>query len=228
MGMENATLLAVLSGFLAGGLHVISGPDHLAALGPIAASQPSSGWRAGIRWGIGHSAGVAVIGVLALLFRETLPLEAVSGYAERFVGLVLIGIGAFAIRGARRRRVHVHPHDHGEGTHAHFHVHPREEANVDSPHTHRHAALGVGILHGLAGSSHFLGVLPALAFPHRAAAVAYLLAFGAGSVITMGAFGALLERAVSRAGARGESAYRSAMMVLGSAAVLVGAYWILR
>jgi cytochrome c biogenesis protein CcdA len=218
---------ALLSGLLAGSLHVISGPDHLAALGPIAAARPGVGWRSGIRWGVGHSSGVAVIGILALAFREALPLEAMSAWAEHFVGVVLIGIGIVALRGARRRRVHAHPHRHDDERHVHFHVHGQDQER-HAEHRHERAAFGVGVIHGLAGSSHFLGVLPALAFPHRAAALAYLLAYGVGSILTMGAFGSLLDRTVSRVGTSGESAYRKAMTVLGSIAILVGLWWILR
>jgi len=35
----------------------------------------------------------------------------------------------------------------------------------------------MGILHGIAGSSHFLGVLPALALPTPGAAISYIAAF---------------------------------------------------
>ena len=43
----------------------------------------------------------------------------------------------------------------------------------------------MGVLHGVAGTSHFLGVLPALAMPTRAAALVYIAAFGGGSILAM-------------------------------------------
>ena len=50
----------------------------------------------------------------------------------------------------------------------------------------------MGVLHGVAGSSHFFGVLPALALPTRAAALTYIGAFGIGTVAAMTAFAAVV------------------------------------
>jgi hypothetical protein len=44
---------------------------------------------------------------------------------------------------------------------------------------HAHASFCLGVLHGVAGSSHFFGVLPALALPTRAAALTYIAALAA-------------------------------------------------
>ncbi|MGO6719233.1 High-affinity nickel transporter, partial [Rhizobium ruizarguesonis] len=64
------TLLA--SGLLAGFVHVVSGPDHLAAIAPYAVDAKARAWRTGIRWGVGHSAGVVGVGLFALLLRDTM------------------------------------------------------------------------------------------------------------------------------------------------------------
>jgi hypothetical protein len=48
-------------GVLMGILHVLAGPDHLCALATLSVG---SSWRAvllGVRWGIGHSTGKALI-----------------------------------------------------------------------------------------------------------------------------------------------------------------------
>ena len=50
---------------------------------------------------------------------------------------------------------------------------------------HAHAAFCMGILHGIAGSSHFLGVLPALALPTTRRCRDGIAAFGVGTVIAM-------------------------------------------
>ena len=52
----------------------------------------------------------------------------------------------------------------------------------------------MGVLHGVAGSSHFFGVLPALALPTTSAAVLYIGAFGVGTVAAMTIFAAASER----------------------------------
>ena len=59
---------------------------------------------------------------------------------------------------------------------------------------HGHASFAVGLLHGVAGSSHFFGVLPALALPTPAASFGYIAAFGLGTVVAMTAFAGAVGR----------------------------------
>ncbi len=91
------------AGLLAGFVHVLSGPDHLAAIAPYAVDGKSRAWRTGVRWGLGHAAGVLGVGLLVLALREALPVEAVSAWGERLVGLALIGIGIWGICAALAR-----------------------------------------------------------------------------------------------------------------------------
>src|SRR5213594_1813767 len=145
---------ALVSGLVAGLLHVWSGPDHLAAVAPLSAGQSNRSWIAGVRWGLGHSSGVLLIGLLSLVFRQALPLNSVSSVAERLVGIVLIGIGIWGLRKAFAHRVHAHPHKHAQGSHIHFHLHDSHTAHQleeVSTHTHTHAAFAIGTLHGVAG-----------------------------------------------------------------------------
>ena len=224
-------MIATLSGLVAGLIHVFSGPDHLAAVAPISLDQRQRGWRTGFRWGLGHASGVILVGVLSLLLRELLPVAWLSSWAERLVGLVLIGIGLWGIRKAFTNRVHTHEHVHDGRSHRHVHVHgppsahPHPEAK---DHVHTHAAFAVGTLHGLAGSSHCLGVLPALAFPSRFQAVGYLAAYGVGTVLAMAAFSSVVSLAANKLAFSGARAYRTLMGGCSTAAVVIGAYWILR
>ena len=93
-----------LAGLVAGAVHVLSGPDHLAAIAPYAVADKARSWRTGVRWGLGHSAGVLGVGLLVLLTRQALPVEALSARSELGVGLVLVGIGIWGIRAALLRR----------------------------------------------------------------------------------------------------------------------------
>ncbi len=215
----------LVAGFLAGAAHVASGPDHLAAVAPLVARTGRRGWRGGVRWGLGHSAGVALIAVLALLLREALPIERLSGFAERLVGIVLVAIGLWAVHVALRTHVHVHEHSHDGESHVHFHVHGKGHHDVEQ-HTHTHAAFGIGVLHGLAGSSHFLAVLPALGLPTRTDAIAYLFGYGGGTVAAMAIFARLVSELSVRSGARGALAFRGVLAGCGVVAVVVGCYWI--
>jgi ABC-type nickel/cobalt efflux system permease component RcnA len=244
-------LESIIAGLAAGAVHVLAGPDHLAAVAPLAADGRDRPWRTGLMWGAGHASGVLLVGLGALLLREVLPVDALAGWSERLVGVVLIGIGAWGISRAVRQRVHRHAHAHGGTRHEHVHVHVAAgvplapaSAGVDSPvpgpgsigtavaHGHLHpattrAALAVGVLHGLAGSAHFLGVLPALALPTRTEAVAYVAAFGVGTIAAMTVFAEAIGRVAATSASRGTRLYRGLLAVLGGIAIIVGVAWLL-
>ena len=162
---QTSALLIIAAGIGAGLVHVFSGPDHLAAIAPLAMKRVKSAWRTGMRWGIGHASGVAFVGILSLLLRGLLPVNLISNWSDRLVGAVLIGIGFWSLRKALL--IHTHAHHHEGETHEHIHVHGRSGARAHAVkrHMHTHAAFGIGTLHGLSGSAHFLAIIPALAMP---------------------------------------------------------------
>jgi ABC-type nickel/cobalt efflux system permease component RcnA len=220
-------MIAALTGLLAGAVHVWSGPDHLAAIAPLAVRRHRRAWLPGVRWGVGHSAGVALVGLLSLWLRELLPVDLLSSWGERLVGVMLFGIGLWALRKALQSKVHVHEHEHDGDRHAHFHTHSHQVAHEQTEaHHHTHAALGIGALHGLAGSSHFLGVLPALAFPTRTQAIAYLVAYAVGTIISMAAFSWLMGRVAARWASRSQAWYRGLLTSCAVAAMAVGGFWL--
>ena len=223
-------LTTALAGLTAGLVHVLSGPDHLAAIAPLASDQRRPAWAAGALWGLGHSSGVLVVGLLALWLRGWLPLDALSSYSERAVGIVLVAIGVWGLVRAFGRHVHSHPHKHGAWLHDHAHVHAAP-ATLDarhrrSRHAHTHASFLVGILHGLAGSSHLIAVLPALALPGIAASMSYLGGYGAGTVFGMTMFAAVVGWVAGRARVRGERLSRMMLSACSLLAVVVGAAWL--
>ncbi len=220
------TLLPIYTGLIAGAGHVFAGPDHLAAVAPLAVDRRNKTWRIGLSWGAGHSAGVWVLALLALAFRETLPIDLLSAWGERLVGLVLIGIGLIGMRRLIATRIHSHIHEHDGLRHAHIHVHARAAGEDHAiEHGHAHSALGIGLLHGLAGTAHLLGVLPALLLPSRLAAILYVIAFGAGSIVAMTAFSWILGKLVYHLRPWGDRAYRLLLGSCCTAAVLLGIYW---
>ncbi len=217
-------MLTLVTGMLAGFFHVLSGPDHLAAVAPIAIADRRRGWIAGWTWGIGHASGVVVVAVVAVLLRDLLPsIDVISAWSERLVGGALIAVGLWALR--RSARVQPAAHAHGALSHDHLHVQagPVWMRRLG----HAHASFCLGVLHGVAGSSHFFGVLPALALPTRAAALLYIGAFGVGTVAAMTAFAA----AAGFAGARtrnGALAQRAMMVSAALLAIVVGSVWLVR
>jgi len=94
----------------------------------------------------------------------------------------------WGLRRVYATRVHAHTHQHDGEPHIHVHVHEPVVSHAEPvAHVHTHAAFAVGILHGVAGSSHVFGVLPALALPPVSAAL-WLAGFGLGTIAGMGGF----------------------------------------
>src|SRR5262245_8452511 len=126
---RDTTMIALLTGLIAGTIHVWSGPDHLAAIAPLAVRRPQRSWVPGVRWGVGHSAGVALIGLLSLWLRDLLPVDLLSSWGERLVGVMLLGIGLWGLRKAFRNKIHTHEHEHDGERHVHVHVHAHKVAH---------------------------------------------------------------------------------------------------
>lgn len=227
----SATLaLVALSGLAAGAAHVVTGIDHLAALLPLSVGRRFHALRAGVRWGLGHSGGVLVVGALALALEGSFDVEALSHRAEAVVGLVLVVIGGQAIRTALRLEVHVHPHAHEGEPHAHLHAHVGEAFAAaahggEHPHRHEHTAFVTGTLHGFAGTAHLLGVLPAVALPGLGPSALYLLAFAVGTILAMAAFAALVGETSARAAQDRPVAARRLLLAAGLATTAVGGVW---
>ena len=49
--------VVIVTGILAGFIHVLSGPDHLIAMAPSSITSPKIAARNSISWGLGHSSG---------------------------------------------------------------------------------------------------------------------------------------------------------------------------
>ena len=221
-------MIAALAGFIAGSAHVVTGPDHLAALAPIAVDQPREAMRIGLRWGLGHGLGVIILGALGVFARSAVDVDAISAWSEFVVGFALIAVGVWALRRTMKMVIHAHPHDHQQDSesaaHSHFHVHTSagDHDTVGAHKSHSHAAFVVGMLHGAAGTGHLLGVLPSLALP-TFDAVIYLTAYFVAAVLSMAGFGAILGVVTKN---RGPIVLRKIMYASSTAAIVIGVVWI--
>ncbi len=229
-----------LLGFGAAAFHVLTGPDHLAAVTPLVLEERRKFTLIGLFWGLGHLLGMLLIGVLYFLFRAYIPIEAISAHSEQLVGVVLIFLGISALyRALREHRHHAHPHVHedqgGSYVHIHTHVHSKGPAHGWG-HSHEHVkpkrqnkwtALAVGVLHGFAGIAHFVLLLPALGFSSMGASAAYMVGFGLGVIAAMGAYAfALGKTTQGLSRVRGNQVQRYLRMWGGALAVVVGVYWL--
>ena len=82
----------------------------------------------------------------------------------------------------------------------------------------------MGTIHGLAGSSHLFGVLPALAFSLRSDSILYLAGFGLGAIAGMSAFAAGVG--LCRRFARQDPAIRGLLYASSAAALVIGGVWL--
>ncbi len=223
---QTSVLLIIGAGIIAGLIHVFSGPDHLAAIAPLAMKRQRGAWLTGLRWGMGHASGVIFVGILSLILRGVLPVDLISNWSDRLVGVLLIGIGLWTLRKAML--IHTHSHDHAGETHEHIHVHGRAAAKTHAlkRHVHTHAAFGIGTLHGLSGSSHFLAIIPALALPSNALAITYLACYGVGTVLAMILFATAIN-SVSMRYTGTVKVYRGFMFACSGIAMVVGCFWML-
>lgn len=227
--------IPIFAGLAAAVIHVVSGPDHLAAVTPLALESRTKVWRIGLFWGAGHLIGMLFIGLLYLLFKTYLPLESISRYSEQLVGFVLVAVGLWALSGLfLKRKTHEHPHIHG-GPEPYIHVHEHEHDQSTLNHTHSHrgtvrqslwSSFGIGLLHGLAGIAHFILLLPVLGFENRGESLQYILGFAFGTVGAMMVYTFLLG---TIARVTQEKTKPSLFLTLrlsgGLFAIAVGIYW---
>jgi hypothetical protein len=186
---ETAPFAVVLLIALVLGLRHASDPDHLVAVTSLVAADDGDvrgAARLGAWWGIGHAGALVVLGVPLILFKSEMPAWLERG-AETAVGVVILLLALRIVvkwlRGDFRAGGHVHGtvatpggHRHlrrGEGTgHKHRYVRSRSQA------------LGIGVLHGLAGTG-AVAVLLVAALPTQLEAAVALAVFAPMSVISM-------------------------------------------
>ncbi|HEV7880433.1 urease accessory protein [Bradyrhizobium sp.] len=184
-------------GFLLGMQHALEA-DHIAAVSSIAArrSDVHDIVKHGLTWGLGHTLTLFVFAGAAILLGHAIP-DDLARPLEIAVGIMLVGLGAHVLWRLWRDRVHFHQHGHGDGTH---HIHARSHVNEtiahrNSAHLHGHGirwrSLLVGLMHGMAGSAALL-VLSLSQVANAAYGMFYVLLFGVGSMLGMGALSVVI------------------------------------
>jgi hypothetical protein len=223
--------MIIFAGLIAGLAHVITGPDHLAALAPLAVENPKRARALGFKWGLGHGLGAALLGALGILLKSSLDIAAWSAWAEFAVGFLLLFIGLWSFKKASKIVVHSHGHSHDHTHHDqthHHHLHVHDTAHdgeaPEQHQAHTHAAFAVGMLHGGAGTGHLLGVIPSLALPTEQA-ILYLLAYFTAAVLAMTGVGSLIGSLISRWSQKG---VRTMMYSASGAAMALGGFWIIQ
>jgi len=215
-------LLLYGTALLVGSAHALE-PDHMAAVTSFAVRRPRlrDAVRFGVQWATGHGAAIGVVGACMLMVGLRVPAGATEAL-ERGVGVLLIGLGAWTIAGARR--MHAHQHLHRDGTvHEHIHSHA-----IVKDHEHRHGATLVGVLHGLAGTAPAVALVPIASFDSALSGVLYLIIFAVGTACGMALYALLAGFVVGRAAFRSERMARRMAVVTGCVTIAVGALWLIR
>jgi hypothetical protein len=221
---SGAPFLVALLIALALGLRHASDPDHLVAVSSLVAADGGdtrAAARLGAWWGFGHAAALLAIGLPLILFKSSLPAWLERG-AERAVGAVIVLLALrIVVKWARG--------DFRAGRHGHARTRHRHLRQADEPeHRHRHLrtprqAMGIGMLHGLAGTG-AVALLLIAALPSKLEAAAALTVFAPMTAVSMAfcttAFAWLLTRPVI------EPIYRTALIpALGVFGLMFGAWY---
>lgn len=210
--MDSLQVLAPAAALVAGFAHALE-PDHMAAVTTFVSRRPRplQAVGFGIRWGLGHSAAILVVGCVLVALDLRLP-DLLARGLEFGVGAMLVGLGLWLLWGV----LHDRAHRLAGGEHAH-----------DGHHHHHHGrgSLWVGMAHGLSGTAPLVAALSVAAAGSPGRAAAYLALFGVGTTVAMAAYalaaGLLFDQAGHRAPALAGTL--RALTAVGSAAI--GVLW---
>lgn len=190
-GKASSTLLrtellsSAWTGFIAGCLHTLSGPDHLAALAPLSIGRTRmESAVVGALWGCGHDAGQLIFGLLFLLLKDRLHIEVIRTWGTRVVGMTLLIIGFMGIKEASEAPTPCVALDGGECDVSA--VEPGQSL-TSGKRKIGFATFATGIVHGLQPDA-LMMILPALALPSRLSGAAFLCMFLFGTVFAMGSY----------------------------------------
>ena len=151
---------------------------------------------------------------------------------ELAVGIMLIGLGLHVLWRLWRDRVHFHRHRHGDGAiHIHAHSHAGDTQPHDpARHEHEHGFVGVRcgrLVHGMAGSAALL-VLAVSQAADPFVGLGYVLVFGIGSMVGMGALSSVIAVPFSLTARRLTLLNRGLQLAVGSVTIAIGALTVFR
>jgi hypothetical protein len=245
----------MLTGLAMGVVHVLAGVDHLSALATLSVG---SSWRAlklGIRWGLGHSAGLVLVTGLFLLLKGEIDIASVKRYCDGIVGLFMILLGIYSIYCAIRSYIAKRDISLGydreldttqgksypSSLYKKYDPQEPEDPSQDMEQpgwsqwsigdmknstTQKLLAFLIGIVHGVAGPGGMLGVIPAIEMKNWYSSVLYLTSFVTSSTLCMGAFAAVFGEVTKRAGSTSGFVELLINVCSSALSIVVGITWI--
>jgi hypothetical protein len=100
----------ISTGIVLGIAHVLTGPDHISAIATLSANlSHREAFGLGIRWGVGHSTGLLVVGIILIVIsdatQDTLVVpKALTTMFESLVGIFMILLGFYGVMRALQNR----------------------------------------------------------------------------------------------------------------------------
>jgi ABC-type nickel/cobalt efflux system permease component RcnA len=209
-------LLPLLTALVAGFAHALE-PDHMAAVTTFVSRRPRplEAVGFGLRWGVGHSASILVVGVALIALNLRVPAGLTRGL-EFGVGGMLLALGLWLLWSVLHDRAHRLAHVHAASSDADGHAHG-----------HRHGTLWVGMAHGLAGTAPLVALLPAATTRSGWMAAGYLLFFGVGTTVAMGLYAIAAGLVFDRAGTRVPALGRTLRTLTALGSATLGVVWML-
>ena len=214
MSLRSST---VIGGLLAGSLHAVTGPDHIAALLPASVGQRwHQGLRIGASWGLGHGLSATLIGLFGFLLKDRLGshfsvVEKLSGVAESAVGISLVLIGGIGLREALDAEVN-----------------PEDDSAISSPPLKSKGAIFTnGILHGFSWDG-APSLAPALTLSSWRSAMLFLFSYSIGTMVAMSATAGAVGEGTRRLGKASKSPElpRKMSIISSCLAIAIGCFWI--
>ena len=197
-------LLPLGTALLLGVIHALE-IDHMMAVTAFVSRRPTlaTALGFGIRWGLGHSLAVFIAGAILLAIgrRWSPGMEAIL---EGAVGVALVGVGIWSLRTARNLHLH-HPGEHR---------------------AHGHAVASLGMMHGLAGTTAVVTLLPVTLLQEPLIGLAYLACFGVGVTMGMGIFALVAAAAMRTAASGAPTAVERIARLAGIGSIAVGLWWL--
>lgn len=196
---------AVLLGLGLGVKHAIEA-DHLAAVCTIVANDGGIARAAkiGALWGLGHAAVIVLAGGALVATGASVPAP-LALFFDIAVAVMLIALGAAALRASRAGAAATPRHDH-----SHALVAPRR-------------SLAVGVVHGASGTA-ALTLLVASTINVRLHALAFVLLFGLASIAGMAIVAALVAWPLHSAARRAPSVLPALQGLAGAASIAAGIF----
>ena len=171
--MEQIWFLA--GGLLLGCLHALEA-DHIITVTNLVLNKDSlkKSLRLALQWGLGHSLTLTILAILVFSL-DTAFMALMSTSAEQMVGATMIFLGVIVFFQELKQNSKFKGFDH-------------KDVEISGP-----LLFGVGVLHGVAGSTSIFLLIPVALTKSILGVFSYVGLFCLGMILTMGFYGLFLQ-----------------------------------